>query len=222
MGTPSAAACPSKINVPTMALAMPPPGSPTGFGNWVKKAQFMELKPSFTRWIKHEHQRHDDQNRAPERDACIRAFLNLRQRWLGAVILKGEADASGGNIEDRTRIQLRTRNITRSTAQSDRIHIALLRFDARSGEGFQEQLRQRVDQHGHAEQHQADFKQRAQIRVGRGLGEFVGDDAGQRVARREKRFGNFGRLPMTIVTAMVSPSARPSPRITAPNKPFFA
>ena len=49
MGTPSTAACPSKMNVPTMALAMPPPVSPTGFGNWVKKAQFIELKPCFTR-----------------------------------------------------------------------------------------------------------------------------------------------------------------------------
>ena len=49
MGTPSTAACPSKMNVPTMALAMPPPVSPTGFGNWVKKARFIELKPSLTR-----------------------------------------------------------------------------------------------------------------------------------------------------------------------------
>ena len=49
MGTPNTAACPSKINVPTMALAMPPPVSPTGFGNWVKKARFIELKPSFTK-----------------------------------------------------------------------------------------------------------------------------------------------------------------------------
>ena len=32
---------PSSSNVPTMALAMPPPGSPTGFGSWVKKSQFM-------------------------------------------------------------------------------------------------------------------------------------------------------------------------------------
>ena len=44
-GTPNSAACPSKMNVPTMALAMPPPASPTGLGNWVKNAQLMELKP---------------------------------------------------------------------------------------------------------------------------------------------------------------------------------
>ena len=63
---------------------------------------------------------------------------------------------------------------------------SLLWFDARAGERFQQQLRQRIDQHGHAEQHEADFEQRAQIGVGRGLGEFVGDDAGQRVAGCEK------------------------------------
>ena len=31
-----------------------------------------------------------------------------------------------------------------------------------------------------------------------------------------------GVLPITIVTAIVSPRARPKPRITAPNNPFFA
>src|SRR6266436_7505547 len=31
-----------------------------------------------------------------------------------------------------------------------------------------------------------------------------------------------GVLPITIVTAIVSPSARPKPRITAPNNPFLA
>ena len=31
-----------------------------------------------------------------------------------------------------------------------------------------------------------------------------------------------GVFPITIVTARVSPSARPRPRMTAPNKPFFA
>ena len=35
----------SAISVPTMALAMPPPGSPTGFGICVKKSQFSAWTP---------------------------------------------------------------------------------------------------------------------------------------------------------------------------------
>ena len=47
-----------------MALAMPPPASPTGLGSWVKNAQLSELKPALTQMIKHQHQRRDDQQRA--------------------------------------------------------------------------------------------------------------------------------------------------------------
>ena len=36
-GTPTTAACASKIKVPTMALPMPPPFSPTGFGQLREK-----------------------------------------------------------------------------------------------------------------------------------------------------------------------------------------
>ena len=39
--------------------------------------------------------------------------------------------------------------------------MSVLRFDGRAGERFQQQLREDVDQHGHAEQHEAEFKQRA-------------------------------------------------------------
>src|SRR5579859_4063159 len=36
-GTPMSDANANRVNVPTMALAIPPPTSPTGLGNWVKK-----------------------------------------------------------------------------------------------------------------------------------------------------------------------------------------
>ena len=36
------------VSVPTMAFAMPPPGSPTGFGIFVKKSQLSEEKPCLT------------------------------------------------------------------------------------------------------------------------------------------------------------------------------
>ena len=36
---------PTSISVPTIAFAMPPPGSPTGLGILVKKSQLSDEKP---------------------------------------------------------------------------------------------------------------------------------------------------------------------------------
>ena len=44
-GIPIRLPTPSRIAEPAMALAMPPPDSPTGFGTWVKKSQLNELAP---------------------------------------------------------------------------------------------------------------------------------------------------------------------------------
>ena len=44
-GMPMSEASPRSSSVPTMALAMPPPASPTGFGSWVKKSQFTDPAP---------------------------------------------------------------------------------------------------------------------------------------------------------------------------------
>jgi len=46
IGTAKSAAIPMRISVPTMALAIPPPVSPTGFGILVKKSQFNAPAPS--------------------------------------------------------------------------------------------------------------------------------------------------------------------------------
>jgi hypothetical protein len=47
IGTANREASPMRMRVPTMALPMPPPASPTGFGNCVKKAKFSAPIPSF-------------------------------------------------------------------------------------------------------------------------------------------------------------------------------
>jgi len=44
-GTASAPARPSRISVPIIALAMPPPASPTGFGMLVKNSQLRAGRP---------------------------------------------------------------------------------------------------------------------------------------------------------------------------------
>ncbi len=44
-GTANAEATPMRISVPTIALAIPPPVSPTGFGIFVKKSQLSDENP---------------------------------------------------------------------------------------------------------------------------------------------------------------------------------
>src|ERR1035441_5340687 len=46
---PTSPANPTRVMVPMMALAMPPPGSPGGLGNWVKKCRSRELAPALSR-----------------------------------------------------------------------------------------------------------------------------------------------------------------------------
>src|ERR1035437_3123833 len=45
MGTPTKEASIRSLALPTMALAMPPPASPTGVGSFVKKSQLRLLAP---------------------------------------------------------------------------------------------------------------------------------------------------------------------------------
>ncbi len=49
IGTPISAASNSSFALPTIAFAMPPPTSPTGLGNWVKKSKLMDRAPFQTR-----------------------------------------------------------------------------------------------------------------------------------------------------------------------------
>ena len=49
------------MSVPTMALAMPPPGSPGAVGSWVKKSQLSELAPMRSEVDEDEGQRGDDE-----------------------------------------------------------------------------------------------------------------------------------------------------------------
>ena len=44
-GIPKSAASPTSLRDPTMAFAIPPPDSPTGFGRFVRKAQLMAPAP---------------------------------------------------------------------------------------------------------------------------------------------------------------------------------
>ena len=57
------------------------------------------------------------------------------------------------------------------------------------------------------------------VEIADGLGELVGDRGRDGRAGREDRGRDLCALPITKVTAMVSPSARPRPSITPPITP---
>ena len=83
-----------------------------------------------------------------------------------------------------------------------------------AGDCPDEHPRERVDDDGHQKERETDLDEGAPVGVVRGLAELVGDDAGHAVARSEQVLEDLaGRLPMTMVTAMVSPRARPKPRM---------
>src|SRR3989442_4679387 len=48
-GSPSRHASPSRISVPAMAFALPPPGSPPGFGRWEKNSTSPAVEPCHSR-----------------------------------------------------------------------------------------------------------------------------------------------------------------------------
>src|SRR5271154_4054302 len=50
MGTPISEAANSNFALPTIALAIPPPTSPTGLGSCVKNAQLIDVTPLYTRY----------------------------------------------------------------------------------------------------------------------------------------------------------------------------
>ena len=67
------------------------------------------------------------------------------------------------------------------------------------------------------------FRRAREVEFLGGLRELVRDDGRHRVLRSEQRPAQpSGELPITIVTAMVSPSARPKPSMMAPKMPVRA
>ena len=62
-----------------------------------------------------------------------------------------------------------------------------------------------VDDDGYEEERKADLDERREVEVRGGLGKLVGDDAGEGVAGAKSDLLISGWLPMTMVTAMVSP-----------------
>ena len=69
------------------------------------------------------------------------------------------------------------------------------------------------------EQDEAERDQRRGIEIAHRFGELIGDGGRNGRARMQEQADTLCALPITKVTAMVSPSARPSPSMTPPMTP---
>src|SRR3989442_552502 len=146
-GTATRVAIPTSNPVPTMALAMPPPGSPTGLGRFRKNSGESPLNPRRTRC----------QVMNASGTITIAAA-----RWQASVAPRstarrlGEGPCARGGAWDLGG----TGDVTTPSGGSD----------------HEEPCTGVHDQRGR-EQHERDLDQRRQVELSGGLGELVGDDA---------------------------------------------
>ena len=179
--------------VPRIALLIPP-GSPRNepVGSVVKKLPADRAEAPLEQVV-------DDQHERDERDDRARPASRPRMPLVG----DGRAGAEIGD-------------------QSGRSAASTLAPAGRRRHLLSAHAGQRVDGERQHEQHEAGGDQSAHVQrvVGR-LAELVGDHRGERVALVEDRAcGIYGALPITSVTAIVSPIARPRPSIEAPTMPL--
>jgi hypothetical protein len=89
-----------------------------------------------------------------------------------------------------------------------------------TGAALDQPFGNRQHDEGDDEQHQAEGEQRGDMQAGIGLAELVGQRRGDRGCPGANRLPTMRlALPMTKVTAMVSPSARPRPSMMPPMTP---
>src|SRR5205085_1944124 len=133
-GTASSAARPMRMPVPTIAFAIPPPVSPTGFGIWVKKARSRAGTPR-TNTKNSTMARGTSATRTAAAQSPLITFeTSLRMRYR-------RAKSSGGKGHPRCR---------RPQA-------------AAGGHAPDEQARDGVDGHGDHEQDEPDLHERVQV-----------------------------------------------------------
>src|SRR5712692_3950303 len=165
-GTARSAARPIRISVPTMAFAMPPPVSPTGFGMCVKKSQVRAGSPCLTTKKRmNPRGRSASRTERPLKPTTIPDTMRRR----AALRVTGSPCRDGGGAGDPRRT---------------------LGADAPDQEA-----REGVDDDRDQEQHETDLDQGVEVEVVRRLGELVGDDGGHRVLRREEGERDLGVVP---------------------------
>src|SRR5260221_14390259 len=133
IGTANRAARPIKMSVPAMALAMPPPASPTGFGMCVKNSRVSAGRPCLS--TKNRMNPSGTSASATDRAQKATTAPERTRRRREVVIISG----------------CRGRRRARHPLQ------------ARRADPPDENPRQGVDDDGHQEQNEADLDQRVQV-----------------------------------------------------------
>ena len=197
IGTANSDPSPVKISVPTMALAMPPPVSPTGFGIFVKKSRLSDEMPWLTTKNKHERERHErDQHRQARRSRRTATTASLRRRSAVGVMRPPRQSAArrlttGAVDASRAMLQISSRDseltISVMTKSTRPISTSAFRYSSVSASVNSLAITAAIV--------------------------YCGANSDAEI---------LGLLPITIVTAIVSPSARPKPSMTAPTMPVRA
>src|SRR5262245_39417192 len=144
------------MSVPTMALAMPPPVSPTGLGMWRKKSRLSPENPRESRWYTIRPSGSTTSATESPQAPRARAF-EARRMGLGPRAISGAAGSR------------RAGDIAPPAGRPVHEH---------AGAGIEHQ--------GDREQHQRDLEQRRQVELAGGLRELVGDHARHGRARGEQ------------------------------------
>src|SRR5580693_6850184 len=151
---------------PAMALAIPPPASPTGFGVCVRKAQLMDPMPLYTRYPKIAPSGSKTRITAPTARPVTRLLSPRRHRLTGA-----EATVVAG-------VRVSDIGPRRGSA----------------GNRPDQKLGQNIHDNRDDEQCQAYLDQSAQVNVASGLGKLIGDHTSHGVARGKQGACNLGTV----------------------------
>ena len=143
---------------PTIALAIPPPASPTGFGVCVRNAQLIEPTPRYTRYVNIANNG-SSTRKTVSMAAPVMTWSVMRRR-----------KAIGGTV--------------RSAVLSPVSGMGARRLAA--GNCPDQQSRQGVHDNCHHEQSQADFDERREVDVAGGLAEFIRQHTGHGVTGRKQ------------------------------------
>src|SRR5580698_10176387 len=159
IGTPRALPTASRMPVPRMALAMPPPISPGPVGIFVKKARFSELAPLRMRYPKMA-------TSGATTSRVLRIAIPVA-RWLVTVRRSRFAERNFGWL------------LMSCSRSGDSRRCA-------ASYGPYQQTGKGVHDYRHNKQREADFDKRTQVSVIRRLAEFIRNDACHAVARGQQ------------------------------------
>src|SRR5271156_2931835 len=156
---------------PTIAFAIPPPASPTGFGVCVRKAQLSDPTPRYTRQAKIANNGSSTRITVNTAAPVITWSVMRRRKAIGGTVCNAEIFVVSGIVVS----SIRSRGLS-------------------AGHAPYQKPSQRIHHYRHQEQSQSNLDQGGEIYVARGLAEFIRQHTRHRISRREQRLRNLGTI----------------------------